>query len=123
MSSCPPYRTAVLCQKHFQYRMNSKDTNSFFSSLPEARNVCAKILFLLLSLLTSQYILRFGLFDNSKFGNFTKNKRSIKYNKTLPDYHWWRLIFWRSLLQCSLTLIVILSKQLLHYLRTTTLRK
>ena len=102
--------------------VNIANLSHFYSTLPEAKHVRTKIFFLVVSLIISQYILRFGLFDNSKV---LKTSTNLKLNtdiKGYADYHWWRLIFWRSLLQCSLTFIVILSKQLLHC-RTTNLRK
>ena len=96
----------------------------FFSSLqPAEKHVAVKVTFLIATLILSQLILRFALFDDgADYRESQPHSKLVRSNKTLPYHHWWRLVLWRAILQCSLTAIILLSKQLLHC-RSCSLRK
>ena len=99
----------------------------FSSSVqPSVKHVPIKVLFLVATLVLSQLILRFALFDDDadyREESQQHSKKLVHRNKSLPSHHWWRLVLWRGILQCSLTAIILLSKQLLHCRRSCSLRK
>ena len=74
---------------------------------------------LIATLLLSQLVLRLTLLTDSshQVNKQQSNRVDIQRNNHLPQYHWWRLVFWRAILQCSVTAIILLGKQLLSFKR------
>ena len=77
---------------------------------------------LIATLLLSQLLLRLTLSTNSHQVNQQQSNRvDIDRNNLLPQNHWWRLVFWRAILQCSVTAIILLGKQLWNFNRNIKL--
>ena len=86
------------------------------------KHIGCNVIQLIATLLLSQLLLRLTLSTDPHLVNQQESNRvDIHRSNHLPQYHWWRLVFWRAILQCSVTAIILLGKQLLSLKRNTNL--
>ena len=86
------------------------------------KHIGCNVIQLIATLLLSQLLLRLTLSTDPHQVNQQQSKPvDIDRNNHLPQYHWWRLVFWRAILQCSATAIILLGKQLLSCKRNINL--
>ena len=85
-------------------------------------HIGCNVIQLIATLLLSQLLLRLTLSTNPHQVNQQEsNTVDIHRSNHLPQYHWWRLVFWRAILQCSVTAIILLGKKLLSCKRNINL--
>ena len=85
-------------------------------------HIGCNVIQLIATLLLSQLLLRLTLStDPHQVNQQESNRVDIHRSNHLPQYHWWRLVFWRAILQCSVTAIILLGKQLLSFKRNVNL--
>ena len=86
------------------------------------KHIGFNVIQLIATLLLSQLLLRLTLStDPHQVNQQQSNRVDIHRSNHLPQYHWWRLVFWRAILQCSVTAIILLGKQLLSFKRNINL--
>ena len=108
------------------YRFN---TSNIVLKLPidcrfqhKENHIGCNVIQLIATLLLSQLLLRLTLSTDPHLVNQQESNRvDIHRSNHLPQYHWWRLVFWRAILQCSVTAIILLGKQLLSFKRNINL--